>query len=70
MQEVQSVVMEALTNLLAQDPEGAAVGNMTANHAFSAGAVQHELVAHGSWRMSVTVHGESVPVVVVRKRLW
>jgi hypothetical protein len=69
-QEVQAVVAEALTGLLAQDPEAAAEGVMMANRAFSVGTVQHALDAHGSWRTSVTVHGERVPVVVVKKRLW
>lgn len=68
--EVGPVVMEALTNLLAQDPEAAAQGAMMANRAFSVGTVQHALDTHGSWRTSVTVRGEPVPVVVVKKRLW
>jgi hypothetical protein len=65
LQEVQSVVMEGVTNLLAQDPEGAAEGAMMANRAFSVGTVQHTLNTRGSWRTSVTVHGKSIPVVVV-----
>jgi cytochrome c-type biogenesis protein CcmH/NrfG len=70
LQEVEAVVMEALTNLLAQDPEAAAEGVMMANRAFEVGTVQHALDTHGSWRTSVRVHGEPVPVVVVKKRLW
>ncbi len=69
-QEVGAVVVEAVTNLLAQDPEAAAEGAMMANRAFSVGTVQHALDTHGSWRTSVTVHGETVPVVVVKRRLW
>jgi hypothetical protein len=68
--EVGPVVMEALTNLLAQDPEGAAEGTMMANRAFSVGTVEHALDTYGSWRTSVTVHGEPVTLVVVKKRLW
>jgi hypothetical protein len=40
--------MEALTSLLAQDPEAVAKDAMMANQAFTAGAVQHSLDAHGS----------------------
>lgn len=68
-QEAGAVVVENVTNLLAQDPEGAAEGAMMANRAFSAGTVQHALDTHGSWRTSITVHGKSVPVVVVKERL-
>jgi hypothetical protein len=42
---------------------------MMANHAFSEGLVQQALDTDGISRMTVTVHGKSVPVVV-RKRLW
>ena len=69
-QKVGPVVMEALTNLLAQDPEAVARDAMVANQAFSAGVVQHSLNAYGRWQMSVTVHDEQVPIVVVRNRWW
>ena len=68
-QEVQAVVMEALTSLLAQDPEAVAKGAMMANRAFEVGTVQHALDTQGSWRTSVTVHGEPVPLVVVKEPL-
>ncbi|RCG22823.1 hypothetical protein DQ384_35120 [Sphaerisporangium album] len=68
-QEVQRVVMEALTSLLAQDPEAAAEGVGMANRAFVVGTVEHALNSHRSWRTVVTVHGEPV-LVLVRKRLW
>lgn len=70
LQGVQFAVMEALTSLLAQDPEGASEGTMMANRAFSVGTVQHALDAHGSWRTTVTVHGEPVAVLVTRRRWW
>jgi cytochrome c-type biogenesis protein CcmH/NrfG len=69
LQEVESVVMEALTSLLAQDPEAVAEGAMMANRAFEVGTVKQALDNHGSWRTSVRVHGEPVSVVV-RKRWW
>jgi hypothetical protein len=66
-QEVQSVVVETLTSVLAQDPEAVAKGAMMANRAFSAGTVEHALDAHGSWETSVAVHGEVVKIVVIRE---
>jgi len=68
-QEAGAFVVEHVTGLLAQDPEGAAESVMNANRAFSGGLVQHAVDTDGIWRMSVTVHGEAVPVVV-RKRRW
>jgi hypothetical protein len=67
--EVQAAVMEALTSLLAQDPEAVAKGAMMANRAFKVGTVQHALDTQGSWRTSVTVHGEPVLLVVVKEPL-
>jgi hypothetical protein len=69
-EQVGPLVMEALTSLLEQDPEAVAQGATMANQAFTSGAARHSLAAHGSWRMSVTVHGEPVSVVVVRRRSW
>jgi hypothetical protein len=68
--EVGPVVMEALTSLLAQDPEAVARDAMVANHMFTEGAVERAVETHGSWHMSVTVHGEPIRVVVVKKRWW
>lgn len=67
---VGPVVMEALTSLLAEDPDGAAGGAMTANRAFYAEAVQHELGTRRTWRTIVSVHGEEVPVVVNKRRCF
>lgn len=66
MQEVGYVVMNAVTSLLAEDPEGAAAGVMAANRAWSEGAIRHALATHGSWRTIVTINGEAIPVVVVK----
>jgi hypothetical protein len=66
-QEAAAFVAEGVTSLLAQDPEGVAEGAMTANRAFSGGLVQHALDTDGIWRMTVTVHGEPVPVVVSKR---
>jgi hypothetical protein len=66
-QEVGPVIMEAVTNLLALDPEGAADDAMTAKRAWSAGEVRHAVDTHGSWRTRVTVRGEPIQIVVVRE---
>ena len=66
-QEVQSVVMETLTSVLARDPEAVAKASMIANRAFSVGTVEHALDAQGSWQTNVTVHGEVVKIVVVKE---
>lgn len=63
--EAGHVVMEAVTGLLAQDPE-VAESAMMANREFSSGAVEHAVDDHGSWSMCVTVHGEPVTVAIVK----
>jgi hypothetical protein len=68
--EVGPVVMDALTTLLAQDPEAVSRDVMVANHMFTSGAVERAVTAHGSWHMSATAHGEPIRVVVVKKRWW
>jgi hypothetical protein len=68
--EVGLVVMEALTTLLAQDPEAVSRDAMVANVMFTSGAVERAVTAHGTWHMSATVHGKPVRVVVVKKRWW
>ena len=69
VREAGVAVMEALTGFLADDPEAVARDVMVARNAFGAGAVEHSLVAHGRWAMSVIVNGEQIPIVIVRKRL-
>jgi hypothetical protein len=68
--EIGPVVMEALTTLLAQDPEAVARDAMVANHMFTSGAVERAVNAHGSWHMSATVHGEPIRVEVVKTPWW
>jgi hypothetical protein len=69
VREAGVAVMEALTGFLADDPEAVARDAMAARNAFGAGAVEHSLTAHGRWDMSVTVNGEQIPIVIIRKRL-
>jgi len=40
------------------------------NQVFESGAAEHSLTAHGSWSVTVTVHGEPVLSAIVKKRGW
>lgn len=66
----RSVVAGAITSFLARDPEAGARGAVTVNAAFDSGAVEHSLTAHGTWSTTVTVDGELVSLVIVKKRWW
>jgi hypothetical protein len=68
--DARSVVAEAITSLLARDPEAGARGAVTVNLAFDSGAVEHSLTAHGRWSTTVTVDGEPVLLAIVKKRWW
>lgn len=70
LKEAGLVVMEAVTNFLAEDPDGAAGGAMMANREFNGEEVQHELDAGREWRTIVMVHGEEVPIVIKKRHLW
>jgi hypothetical protein len=64
------VVMEAVTGMLAQDPESVARDASAVNLAFSSGAVEHSLTAHRTWRTALTVHGEQVPIAIAKRRWY
>jgi hypothetical protein len=68
--DARSVVAEAVTNLLAQDPEAVARAAMAINQEFETGAVEYSLIGRGSWSTTVTVHGEPVRLAIVKKRWW
>lgn len=68
--DARSVVAEAITGILARDPEAGARGAVTVNMAFDSGAVEHSLTAHGSWSTTVTVAGKPLTLAIVRKRWW
>jgi hypothetical protein len=68
--DARSAVARAITDLMARDPEGVARDAMTVNEAFETGAAEHSLIAHGSWRATVTVDGESVPLTIIKTRWW
>jgi hypothetical protein len=66
--EVRSVIAEAVTRLMAIDPEGVAQGAGSLNLAWDSGAVKHSLTAHGTWSTPLTVDGEEIVLRIVRKR--
>jgi hypothetical protein len=68
--EVGPVVMEAVTDLLAEDPGGVAGGAMMVNRAFYAETVEHELDTRREWHTIVIVHGEEILVTVKKSSWW
>jgi hypothetical protein len=68
--DARSVVEEAITSLLKQDPEAVARVAMTTNQMFETGAAEHSLIAHGSWSTTAPVHGEPVELAIIKKRWW
>jgi hypothetical protein len=63
--EVSAALKGAVTDLVAEDPEGASTGAMTANRAFASGAVSEAIAASGEWRTIVGVHGEPVRLAII-----
>jgi hypothetical protein len=68
--DARSVVAEAITDFMAQDPEAIAKGAMMANQALETGAAEHSITAHGSWSMTMTVNGDPVEFAIVKTRWW
>jgi hypothetical protein len=66
--DARSIVAEAIANFMARDPEAVARDTSRVNLAFDSGAVEYELIAHGSWVTAVTVHGEPVPIAISKRR--
>lgn len=66
--DARSVVADAITDLLARDPEAVARHAVVVNQAFESGAAEHSLTAHGRWSMTVTVHGDPVLIDIIKKR--
>ena len=66
LQEAQQAAMQAITGLLAQDPEGVAPGAQQANSAFQQGAVQRAVDDHGEWKCPLWVHGQAHTLRVTR----
>ena len=68
--DARAVIAGAMTDFMARDPESVARDAGPVNEAMSSGAAEHSLIAHGRWSTTVTVDGQSVRLVIVRKRFW
>lgn len=66
-QDIQTAVSTALTDFLAQDPEGVAMSAMSANQAFQDGATVATLPEGGHWDLPLWVHGERHTIKVTRE---
>lgn len=67
LREVRAAVAEAVTGLLAQDPEGAAEGAQTVNMAINSGAVSAALDETGTWKTIIDVNGEPHRLRITRE---
>lgn len=67
MQDVQAASAEAVTALLAQDPEGVAMSAQQANRDFQSGAVEAIVASAGEWKCPMWVHGKAQTLVVVKE---
>lgn len=66
--DARSVIAEAITDLMARDPESVARDAGSVNVAMETGAAEHSVTAHGRWATTVTVDGEPVPLAIVKTR--
>ena len=67
MQEVQAASAEAITALLAQDPDGVAMSAQQANRDFYSGAVEATVATAGEWKCPIWVHGQAQTLTVVKE---
>lgn len=68
MQEVQAASADAMTQLLAQDPDGVAMSAMQANRDFQAGRVEATVASVGEWKCPIWVHGKAQTLIVTKER--
>lgn len=68
MQEVQAASAEAITDLLAQDPDGVAMSAQQANRDFQSSTVEATVASAGEWKCPIWVHGEARTLVVTKER--
>lgn len=66
MREVQTAAAGAVTNLLAQDPDGVAMSAQQANTDFQSGTVEAAVASTGEWQCPIWVHGDATTLRVVR----
>jgi len=68
MQEVQAASADAMTKLLAQDPDGVAMSAMQANRDFQSGTVEATVASVGEWKCPIWVHGKAQTLIVTKER--
>jgi hypothetical protein len=66
MQDIQAASAQAITGLLAQDPDGVAMSAQDANRAFQSGAVEKAIETDGQWTAPFWVHGRPEKLIVTR----
>lgn len=66
MQEVQAASAEAITDLLAQDPDGVAMSAQQANRDFQSGTVEATVASVGEWKCPIWVNGDARTLTVVK----
>lgn len=64
MQEVQFAASGAITELLAQDPDGVAMSAQQANRDFQTGTVATTVASTGEWKCPIWVHGKAQTLAV------
>lgn len=57
LQEAQAASAEAMTGLLAQDPDGVAMSAQQANRDFQTGTVEATVASTGQWQCPIWVNG-------------
>ncbi len=67
LQEVQAAVSVAVTDLLAQDPDGVAMSAVQANRDFQAGTVEATIASTGEWKCPLWVHGQAQTIAVMKE---
>lgn len=68
LQEVETASADAITDLLAKDPEGVAMSAQQANRDFRSGTVEATIASVGEWKCPIWVHGEAKTLIVTKER--
>lgn len=67
MREVQAASAEAVTGLLAQDPNGVAMSAQQANRDFQSGTVEASIASTGVWQCPFWVNGTASTLRVIKE---
>lgn len=68
MQEVEAASADAITRLLAVDPDGVAMSAQQAIQDFRTGTVEATVASVGEWKCPIWVHGEGQTLIVTKER--